>query len=379
MRMRQYILAEITDSNHNFLRAMHPLEAECNLRMNVASTARLVVKSNHPGLSEITDPSIEGARAKVWLVRFGQNTVLKHRLLEGEIGDIEGEGPFGEVTIPVVDDWAWLDEILAQPNPALPITAQDREFARYTGPSDTRALNAIRENAARLGLPWSVAPSEGLGRVGQTDLREQPLSTVAADLTLDGLRLNMRRDVGANWIVSADRGNSYPRPLTPQSGILASWKWRRERRKLTRMIVGGSGSGLERELAYVVDTAAEAAGVRIKEGFVSASGAEEGSDLTPYGRDALDAAGQKASIVATLRESSWFRFPDAYDIGTQVTIQPGAGVSVDDVITEIRITQSRDGSLTTTPTVGMAGMDPSTRLVKIVGSLASSVRGLERR
>ncbi|MEV8269157.1 hypothetical protein AB0P19_02345 [Microbacterium oleivorans] len=377
--MRQYLLAEISDNRHNFLKQMLPLEAECILRYNVASTARLVVKNNHPVLPLITDPSIEGARATLWLIRFGQSTVLKHKLLEGEIGDVEGAGPYGDVTIPVIDDWAWLDEILAQPNPALPITEQDREFARYSGPSDTRALNAIRQNAERLNLPWVVAASEGLGRTGVTDLREQPLSAVAPDLTLDRLRLHMRRDAGHSWSISVDRGDVYPRPLTPESGILTSWQWKRERRKYTRMVVGGSSTGLDRKFASVVDATAEASVGRIKEGFVSATGADTPGDLATFGRDALAAAGQKASLVATLRESSWFRFPDAYNIGTQVTVQPGAGVSVEDIITEVRIVQSRDGALVTTPRVGIADMDPSARLTKIIGSLASAVRGLERR
>lgn len=378
MRARSYLLASLSDRNHNHIGSVLPVEADCSLRFNAASTARLVVKNNHPRLPDLLD--LEGVRATVWLVRFTNDTVLKHRLVEGQVGDLEGEGPIGEVVIPVIDDWEWLTQILAFPNPTLPITAQTAEFARYTGPSESRALAAIQANVTRLGLPWSVPASLGRGTTGTTDLRIEPLSAVADALTADRLRITLRkRPNEAVWDVAVSEGATYPRVLTPQSGVLNDWQWRKQRRRLTRVAVGGAGSGADRELAAVVDAAAEMAMGRIVEGFTDARGAEEGVALAPYGQLALAEAAPAAGISARLRESSWFRFPDAYDVGTGVSVAPFPGDPIQDVITTVDIHQARNGACATTPTVGFADTDPQARLTKYISALGSSLRGWERR
>lgn len=380
MRSRSYLLGEITDSEGVFLGSIHPMEAECFLRLNVAPTAQLTVSDRHPMIPTILDPTTEGLRSRLWLIRFTDSTVLKYRLLEGQIGDPTGSGSRHEVTIPIVDDWEWLTQIQAVPAPDQPIAAQGAEYARYTGPSDTRALDAIAANATRLGLPWNVATSEGLGSDGYTDLRIEPLATVAEALTRDGLRLGFARRLNEQeWDVAVTREGAYPRPLTPQSGILADWEFLLKRSTRTRDIVGGAGTGAERELAVVVDEAREAAVGRIMEGFTNAQGAEAGADLTPYGLDSLRDAGKKASIVTELRETSWFRFPDTYNIGTGVVLQPIPTLAIEEVITEIAITQQRDGALSIIPRAGIANPDPEARLIKHIGALTAAARRAERR
>ncbi len=380
MRSRSYVLGGVTDSQGVFLGSIHPVEAECFLRLNAASTAQLTVSDRHPMVATILDPGVEGLRARLWLIRFTDSTVLKHRLLEGQIGNPTGSGRRHEVTIPIVDDWEWLTQIQAVPNPASPISAQGAEYAHYVGPSDTRALEAITANATRLGLPWNVAASEGLGTDGSTDLRIEPLASVAEALSRDRLRLGFARRMDElEWDVTVTREGAYPRPLTPQSGILADWKFLLQRSTRTRDIVGGAGSGAARELAVVVDAEREAAVGRVMEGFTNAQGAQAGADLAPYGRDSLRDAGKKASIVTELRETSWFRFPDTYNIGTGVVLQPIPTLAIEEVITEIAITYPRDGALSIIPKAGTANADPEARLVKHIGALTAAARRAERR
>lgn len=373
---RHHILTEVRTAGRSFIRQVLPVETACTLRFNAISTAYLTVSDSHPIVPELM---ADGVRGTVWMVTVDGNQLTRRRLVEGPIGDLAGEGPYGTVTFPVIDDFDWFSKILGWQKPTAAVTAQTDEYARYTGPSETRALAAIDANRARLGLPWSVAASEGRGTVGATEFRMHPLNRVLDALNADRLQLLMERDpVTDVWGVTVRAGAQYVRPLTPQSGVLASWQWTRERPKLTRVVVAGAGQGVEREFAVVVDGDREEDIDRILEGFVDKRSADEGADLAPYGTAELVDAGSKAGVTATLRETSWFRFPDAYDLGTRVTIQAGA-FTADDVITEIEISHTAGAGFTVTPKVGFAVTDPQVRLTQFVAGLASSVRSLERR
>ena len=375
--MRHHIIAEIRTAERAFIRQLLPSSTKCTLRFNAAATAYLTVKDSHPVVPQLMD---DGVRATVWMVSVEENVRTARRLLEGPIGDISGEGPYGTVTIPVIDDFDWFTKVLGWPKPGSPLSAQTDEYARYSGPSDTRALTAIAQNATRLGLPWDVAPSPALGTAGTTELRMHPLADrIVPALNADRLQLVIERNpLTDRWNVEVREGNSYPRPLTPESGALASWKWQRVRPKFTRIIVGGAGQGVEREFTRVIDAARESDLARILEGFDDSRMAEAGADLTPYGQASLDDAGTKAGISASLRETSWFRFPTAYDIGTRVPIRVGA-FETEDVITEIEITHTTGDGFRAEPKVGFNVSAPQQRLAQFVSGLASSVRSLERR
>lgn len=374
--LRHHILAEIRTAGRSFIRQLLPESARCTLRFNAAATAYLTVKDSHPVIPQLMT---DGVRATVWMVSVDGNTRTTRRLLEGPVGDISGEGPYGKVTIPIIDDFAWLSSILGWPKPGAALSAQTDEYARYTGPSDTRALAVIAANAARLGLPWDVAASAGVGTTGTTEFRMHPLDRVLPALNADRLQLTIERNPTTDrWTVAIREGDAYPRPLTPESGVLAGWKWQRKRPTFTRMIVGGAGQGVAREFTRVIDADLEADLHRILEGFDDSRMAEAGADLTPYGQASLADAAAKAGVTATLRETSWFRFPTAYDIGTRVPIRVGA-FEAEDVITEIEITHTAREGFLIEPKVGFTTSDPQQRLTQFVTGLASSVHSLERR
>lgn len=376
--MREYrIEVEIQTASRAFISKLAPVSTECTLRFNAASTAYLTIPDSHALVPTLLD---DGVRAAVWLVMVDGNVLTTKRLLEGPVGDIYGDGPFGTVTVPVIDDFAWLSAVLGFPVPTASWTAQTSEYARYTGPSESRALAAILANKTRLNLPWDVATSLGRGTSGVTELRMHRLADkLIPPLNEDRLQLFLERNATTNrWDVGVRAGSTYVRPLTPQSGVLGAWKWKRQRPSLTRVIVGGAGEGVAREFLRVTDSALQTQLGRILEGFDDSRGADAGADLTPYGEAALAEAAGKSSVTATLRETSWFRFPTAYDLGTKVTIQAGA-MEAEDIITEISIKHSRDQGFSAEPKVGFATEAPQARLTEFVASLAASVRNLERR
>jgi hypothetical protein len=298
--------------------------------------------------------------------------------MEGRVGSVEGSSPYGQVTIPVFDDFAKFDTVLGWQAPTAPITGQGvREYAHYTGKSDDNAKAAIAQNATRLGLPWDVAPAAHLGSSAVLDLRMHELSSKIIDaLIADRLQLTIVRN-GTRFDVDVVAGEEYERPITPQSGVLSSWSWVQEPPTATRVVVGGRGEGVVREFALVVDADLEAELGYPIEVFVDARNVEEGDDLTPYGLAELQARRGRAGLTAQLRETSWFQFPAAFDIGTRLSLQLGA-MSVDDVITQIEITHD-DKGFRAVPTVGLANQDPDQRLVGFVKNVATTVRGLERR
>lgn len=378
---RQYILAEFLDSDNAFVRQVLPQRSITTLRWNAVSSSYLTLKDNHPIIPILTAES--GLRCAAWLVSIDGNMLATKRLLEGRVGTLTGsDAPYGTVTVPVLDDWQDFSTMLGWQAPGADVAGQGTdEYARYSGTSEENAKAAIAANAARLGRPWDVAPAHvaGLADV-PLELRMQELADrVIAALTNDRLQLTIERDRTTNrWLVDVCQGETFARPITPQSGVLSRWSWVQQPPTATRAVVGGRGEGVAREFALVVDHALEAElGVAL-EIFVDARNAEEGADLEPYGWAELAKHTGKSGLTTQLRETSWFRFPDAYELGTRLPVQIGA-LQVEDVITQIEITHDSASGLSVVPTVGTATEDPQARLVGFIKNVATAVRGLQRR
>lgn len=110
---------------------------------------------------------------------------------------------------------------------------------------------------------------------------------------------------------------------------------------------------------------------------VDARTTEEGVDFTPQLVEELGTRGPRAGFEPEIREAGWFRFPDAYRIGTRVPVKAGP-FEADDIITQIEIVHD-DKGFRVKPTIGLATADPQEQLLNLVRQLASQVRGLERR
>lgn len=373
---REHILVELQTASSSFVKQLLPSETTCILRYNKPSTATLSVRDSHPAVPALI---AEGARAVVWMVSLEGTMLTKRRLVEGQIGPVEGSGPFGALTATVTDDFSWFTSILGWQKPDALVTAQATEYATYTGPAETRALAVIAAAVTRLGLPWDVPTSEGRGPTGTSRFRMDQLTTVIDMLTAARLQLTLERNPATGrWVVEIREGSVYARPLTARSGVLSAWSWAMQPATATRVVVGGAGQGVAREYKTVIDTAREAALGRILEAYIDVSDAEPGADLTPYGVEALAGAAAKASVTANLRETSWFRYPTAYDLGTRLPVQVGPA-AVHDIVSEITVAHTNQAGFTVTPRFGFADTEPQARLTKYIASIAKSVRSLERR
>lgn len=377
----QYLLTAFHTAEHEFIRQVAPQATKCTLRWNGTSTAHLTLKDSDAVIPELL---ADGMRGRVMLVTADDETgaIATRKLVDGRVGTMTGdEAPAGTVTVPVVDDFDEFSTVLGWQVPGAGIGGQGAaEYARYSGPSETAVKAAIAANVARLGKPWDVAPSLGRGSTGPLELRMHALAEKILDrLILDRLQLTIDRDVETNrWTIDIIEGETFPRPLTPQSGVLASWSWVKQPPTATRVVVGGRGEGIAREFALVVDSALEAELGTILEIFADARNVDEGDPLEPYGMAELAKHRGAAGFMAELRETTWFRFPEAYDLGTRVNVQVGA-LQVDDVITEIEITHDAENGLRAAPRVGLASADPQKRLIGYVQDVAAAVRGLQRR
>lgn len=380
MTRRRFIVAEFLDSSNAFVRQVAPQKSLVTLRWNGVSAAYLTLPENHAIIPTLV--AEEGVRCAVWMITIDGGTLTKRRLLEGRVGNVAGsDAPFGVVTVPVLDDWQDFATLLGWQVPGSAIGSQSSaEYARYTGRSDTNALAAIAANVTRLGRPWDVAPSLGLGTVGPLELRMHDLAEkILPPLIADRLQLRIARNRDTNrWDVDVVQGDVFPRPITPQSGVLSTWSWVKEPPTATRAIVGGRGDGTARQFVRVIDTALEAQlGVAL-EIFVDARNAEEGAALAPYGWAELAKHRGKAGLTATLRETSWFRFAEGFELGDRVLVQIGA-LHVEDVISQVDISHDVRSGFTAVPKIGLATEDPTERLVGFVRNVATAVRGLEKR
>lgn len=374
------IVTEFRTASSAFIRQVTPVATQATLRWNAASSAYITLNESHPIIPELTGE--DGVRCAVWMRTDTGGTVTARRLLVGRVGTLAGrDAPYGTVTVPVVDDWQNVARLLGWQAPAAPITGQDAaEYARYTGTSEDNAKAAIAANATRLALPWDVAPSLGRGTSAPVELRMHEMGEKILDpLIADRLQLTVDLDDDTGrYAIDVREGEEFARPITPQSGVLSRWSWVKEPPTATRAIVGGRGEGIEREFVLVVDHDLEAELGVILEIFVDARNAEEGAPLAPYGWAELAKHRGRAGFTATLRETSWFRFADAYELGDRLAIQVGA-LDVEDVISQIDITHDTRSGFTVVPKVGLATEDPNERLVGFVNNVATAVRGLEKR
>lgn len=380
---QQYVLAEILDKGNAFVSKVLPVRSTTVLRWNATSTTTFTLRDGHPLVSTLTTQ--QGLRCAIWLVTVTDGIHLtKRRLLEGTIGNITGtDAPFGTVQVPVSADFADLTTILGWQVPTAGISGQGAaEYARYSGPCETRVKDAIRDNVTRLGLPWDITASLGRGTDNPLPLevRMDPLAEqVLPPLIQEKLQLTVERDrATGRTVVDVRAGTEFPRPITPQSGVLAHWEWVDQPATATRAVVGGRTVNEVRQYALVVDTALEAQIGTVREIWVNASSAEEGAPLEPYGWAELAKRAAKSGLKTVLREASWFRFPESYDLGDKLTVHIGA-LHLQDAITQIEITSDAVKGVTVVPTLGTAAEDPQTRLVGFIKNVASAVGGLQRR
>ena len=361
----QFLLSSKT---HQYLGTIIPRRATVELGWNRTSLAEFTLDDDDRFLPALATP---GARIRVLL-----NGVQE---MSGLVESLDGTFPSGEVTVTALSEFQMLPYVLAWPKPTAAIGAQTDEYRIYTGVSETVAKLAIAEASTRLGLGWTVAATGGKGTTTRVETRFHPLlDRILEPLTLDKLQLKVERDAAGAVTVDVTQGTTFATPLTLNTGILENGTWRRQAPTVTRVVVGGTGEGVARELGQFVDTTRETDWAIKREVFRDARSSETGADLSTDAAKAFGEGAVKSSISVVLNEASWFQYRDGYVLGDLVTVQVGT-VTMTDVISTVLIEDDPKSGLKVTPSIGDVRDSADKQLAADIAGLARGTRDQGRR
>jgi hypothetical protein len=339
----------------------------------LVGAASITVPLDHPKLPLL------GAAGSRLVIKYLDKVVMS-----GPIRATEGTGGkySGTIKYSIESDERLLWRLLGWPSPGSPITSQGILQDVRSGPAETVLKGYISANAARLGLPVTVATDLGRGSAIKAAIRMQALSDVLLPLLSNsGIGLSVVQDapdsgVGSGLIMDVYQTSTYPFTLTEDSGIIQSWSWSTQLPSVTRVIVGGQGVGTSRQFVQVTDTATESSNGDIIEGFDDGSDVYLTADLPTRGQEMLTEGAAKAGLSVQFSETENFRYGDALNVGDTLPLEVGPGITVTDVLTEATLSWTRDDGFTATPTAGDRTDDPTKLLVRQLVKLGRAVRKL---
>lgn len=336
-------------------------------RHNVMPTAQLVVPYDHPRVPD--------------LLESGSRVVIRYRgehLIGGPVRLTSGEGPTvtASLTFTVEDDYRLLSRILAWPKPAAAIGAQDVEYRTVTGPAEAVVKTVVGENAARLGLPLTVAPNQNRGATITQTFRFHTITDRLMPLVdAAGIGVTVQQ-VGSGLVLDCYARRTYPRTLTEASRIVQDWSWNKAAPTATRLVVGGAGEGVGRIMSARVAAAREAEWGDVVEDFVDATDLTTTADLNVKGDTELALADAKAGLSVSLSETEAFRYNPAggsgVRVGDLITMQFGPGITITDVLREATLTWD-EGGVQVTPSLGES-QTVEKQLLRGLSGLARALR-----
>lgn len=350
----------VHDKADTFKMAAVPAESHIELLWNQVSFAEVTFDDDHP----VWEHMVVGARVRVMVDEVEQ--------LRGPVRRLSGSGPDGRITATVEDDFRKF-RLLGWPKPAAAINLQTDEFKRYSGVTETVVKAACADLSTRLGLGWSIPTTTGLGTSQRVEFRFDPLvDLLLPPLTVDRLTWTIRGNV-----VDVTAGETFPRVLTPESGVLGDYSWEQTGPDATRVVVGGEGEGSARVLRSYTDSARETAYGEIVEVFKDSRMADGVTDFTPDSAEVFAELAPRVSVTADLQESSWFRF-GLYKVGDLVDLKIGP-IEATEVIRSVVIDDTPGDGTVTVPSIGELANTADALLGRQVARHARGLRAQERR
>lgn len=289
-------------------------------------------------------------------------------------------------TISGVSDDVWLARRLASPQPATfypPYSGL--AYDARTGVASTVLRGFVGDNAGPSaigprqvpGLTMGTDPAVGVSGTWQG--RWQPLPELLDEIAITaGLGYRVAQS-GTTLLFSVsqpvDRSGSVRFDLG--LGNLAAYTYEAGAPESTYVFVGGSGEGVARVVQEVYDPDAQAMWGRIEK-FVDKRDSSVAANLTQAGTDELTQHAEQTSLSITPIDTPQMQFGTHYNLGDKVTAVID-GVSVVDVVREVKLTLTPDGARQLVPTIGTPGPKTIFRLFRDVRNLASRMTNLERR
>ena len=316
--------------------------AETDLLWNAPSIASFTLDDDSDDTAKTLDAiRAPGARATVLFKGVEE--------FRGKITATPEDGPDGTVTCQITSDLVKLNEWFAWPIPTAAITAQTVEFRRIEGTLEDIVKGVVAENVTRLGANWVMAPSLGRGTTQAMDFRFDYIGPkVFPVLKAERYGLVLTYPSGVPTL-DLRTPETVGGELDLRSGRINSYGIDRRTATATRAIIGGYGTGVERELGVVVDSATEAAFNDIIEVFVDAPSLKAGDDLTPAGEKVIAEGAASISIAMDLVEQPGFEYRSTYKLGDVVPIR---FLNISEVITQVSISDDPKNGVIVTPTIG---------------------------
>ncbi|HWU28021.1 MAG TPA: hypothetical protein VN041_02885 [Microbacterium sp.] len=356
----------VYDKAGTFRRTVVPRLSTAEIPANSTPWAELTLDDDHDALPALT---ADGARCAYWFRGI--------EWFRGRVSATPGNGPVGSVTARVEGDFRKLTEWQGWPKPTAAITAQDVDYARYTGSSEDVFKAALAANFSRLGVPWTVAASLGRGSAARAEFRFHPLAekTIPA---LDADDLIVTIGYAPDPVVDVRASALVPGLLSDLTGALEDYDWTRNAPSATRVVVGGAGEGAARELYQQIDTAREADWGDIIETFKDSRMADAGADFSIDAAEALAEGAPTVGVSMQLQESVKFRLGTTFLPGDRVRVKVGP-LDLIERITLARVEDSPDQGVVVTPHLGSIEDSPDAQLGAQVAGLARGLRDAGRR
>lgn len=323
------------------------------------------------------------------LAADGARVVARYQdefLISGPVRGISGSGTMmsGTTTFTVEDDKRLLWRVLGWVNPAGTVTngavggqGAATAYRKVTGSAETVLKTLVAENCTRLGLPVTVAPTQGRGATITVQVRMHTLADrLLPAIDVAGIGFTVEQGT-SGLVVDCYTSKTFPRQLTELGGVIRNWSLNRTPHTVTRTVVGGQGEGTAREFRLVVDPALETKTRDIIETFTDARDTDVTAEQDQRGRDALAEGAPTTGFKVELAETQTFRYggPNGVHVGDIVNIAI-AGQTTTDVLREISMPWTREEGLVITPSAGGYENDPTVRLAKFVGRSLKQVKNL---
>jgi hypothetical protein len=297
----------VYDKNREYQGVLPALpQASFTPRHNQQDSGVIVLPASHP--------------AALDLANIGSHVVVYHKgefLLSGacRLLTSQGLGSRQMLEFQVQGHWRLFANILGWQVPTgtyTPGTVDQsaKEYDVRTGPAETVFKGFVSANAARLGLPVTVEPSEGRGDTVTVQSRMHSLADrLFPVVDQAGIGTRIRLDGGV-YHVEAYEPRTLPGVIDATGGVLSDLVWTRVPPEATRAVVQGPGDGTARLHRLVVDSALEA----------------EWGDVIEVAVDARDLDEEDPNLHALMEARGHERLAEnstAY--GIQIVVQQGRG------------------------------------------------------
>lgn len=289
------------------------------------------------------------------------------------------------------DDNIWLARRLGSPSPTEfvpPYTAQDYDVRTGTASTVLRAYVNANMGAGAAGVrqianvTLGADPLAGGSVTGRA--RWQVLLPLLQELaTSAGIGFNLTQASSSlqfQTFAPTDKTGSvrFSRDL----GNLAEFRYRESAPDANYFYVGGGGEGTARTIYERPDSASVAEWGRLEGELIDRRDTTNPTELAQSASDKIADQQAKATLSATLVDTSQIRYGFDYDLGTKVTVEldnPGSTDVVQDIIRRVQLKADNDG-FTITPSVGTEGAQhEGLQIFRTVQQLNDRIVNLERR